>query len=75
VPADGTRAATIGNGDFGTSPIFEQLSDKPLLVCTLLAGVSGAKHNGGSGRAQPASETAATYFQLMISLIGPRVPM
>jgi hypothetical protein len=29
VPADGTRAATVGNGDFGTSPIFGQLSGKP----------------------------------------------
>jgi hypothetical protein len=27
VPADGTSAATEGNGDFGTSPIFGQLSD------------------------------------------------
>jgi len=25
-PADGTRAAAVGNGDFGTSPIFWQLS-------------------------------------------------
>ena len=32
VPADGTRAATVGNGDFGTSPIFGQLSGKPLLA-------------------------------------------
>ena len=32
VPADGTRAATVRNGDFGTSPIFGQLSDKPLLA-------------------------------------------
>jgi hypothetical protein len=32
VPADGTRAATVGNGDFGTSPIFGQLSDKLLLA-------------------------------------------
>jgi len=33
VPADGTRTATAGNGDFGTSPIFGQLSGKPLLAC------------------------------------------
>jgi hypothetical protein len=33
VPADGTSAASRGNGDFGTSPIFGQLSDKPLLAC------------------------------------------
>jgi len=32
VPADGTSAATEGNGDFGTSPIFGQLSDKPALA-------------------------------------------
>jgi len=33
VPADGTSPATEGNGDFGTSPIFGQLSGKPLLAC------------------------------------------
>jgi hypothetical protein len=32
VLADGTKAATAGNGDFGTSPIFGQLSDKPQLA-------------------------------------------
>ena len=31
VPTDGTSAAGE-NGDFGTSPIFGQLSDKPLLA-------------------------------------------
>jgi len=40
VPTDGTRAANMGTGDFGTSPIFVQLSDKALLVSTLLVGVS-----------------------------------
>ena len=34
VPTDGTRAANMGTGDFGTSPIFGQLSDKPLLAST-----------------------------------------
>ena len=48
VPADGTTAATVRNGDFGTSPFFEQLSDKPQLACTYLCGLSDAKHNGGS---------------------------
>ena len=48
VPADGIRAATVGNGDVGTSPIFGQLSDKPLLASIWLGGVSGVKHNGGS---------------------------
>jgi hypothetical protein len=33
VPADGTSAASGGTEDFGTSPIFGQLSDKPLLAC------------------------------------------
>jgi hypothetical protein len=32
VPTDGIRAANMGTGDFGTSPIFVQLSDKALLV-------------------------------------------
>jgi hypothetical protein len=48
VPADGTRAATVWNGDFGTSPIFGQLSDKPLLASIRLCGVSDVKSNGGS---------------------------
>jgi hypothetical protein len=43
VPTDGSRAANVGTGDFGTSPIFVQLSDKPLLVSTLLVGVSERK--------------------------------
>jgi hypothetical protein len=46
VPADGTRAATAANGDFGTSPIFGQLSDKPLLACIQSHGVSAPKNNG-----------------------------
>jgi hypothetical protein len=33
-PTDGTRAANVGTGDYGTSPIFVQLSDKPLLAHT-----------------------------------------
>jgi hypothetical protein len=36
---DGTRAASMGIGDFGTSPIFVRLSDKSLLASTLLIGV------------------------------------
>jgi hypothetical protein len=33
VPADGTRTAIVGSGDFGTSPLyFGQLSGKPLLL-------------------------------------------
>jgi hypothetical protein len=32
-----------GTGDFGTSPIFVQLSDKPLLVSVRLFGVSERK--------------------------------
>ena len=48
VPADGTSAATGGNGDFGTSPIFGQLSDELLLVLTNTYWVPNAKHNSGS---------------------------
>jgi hypothetical protein len=50
VPADGTTAATVTNGDFGTSPFFEQLSDKPQLACVGLCGESGVKHNAGAQR-------------------------
>jgi hypothetical protein len=46
MPADGTRAANVGTGDFGTSPIFGQLSDKPQLASIWLCGVSDAKNNG-----------------------------
>jgi hypothetical protein len=45
VPADGTTAATVRNGDFGTSPFFEQLSDKPQPACTYRCGLSDVKHN------------------------------
>jgi hypothetical protein len=48
VPADGTTAATVRNGDFGTSPFFEQLSDKPQHACVGLCGDSSVKHNSGS---------------------------
>jgi hypothetical protein len=43
MPADGNRAAYVGTGDFGTSPIFVQLSDKPLLASACLHGVSEPK--------------------------------
>ena len=46
VPADGTRAATVRSGDFGTSPIFGQLSDKPLLASLWLGGAQDVKING-----------------------------
>jgi hypothetical protein len=43
VPADGTCAATgeRENGDFGTSPIYGQLSDKPRLAFVSLNGGAG----------------------------------
>ncbi len=31
MPADGTAAATVGNGNFGTSPFFWRLLGKLLL--------------------------------------------
>ena len=48
MPADGTSAAGGGTGDFGTSPILGQLSDKRLLACSWLRGVWIVKSNGGS---------------------------
>ena len=47
VPADGTSAASGGTEDFGTSPVFGQLSDKPLLARTSTCGVWDSKSNGG----------------------------
>jgi hypothetical protein len=38
---------TVGNGDFGTSPIFGQLSGKPATRLHLICGVSDLKHNKG----------------------------
>lgn len=43
VLADGTRAATACNGDFGTSAFFGQLLDKPLLACIWASGGLGCK--------------------------------
>ena len=46
VPTDGTITATVGNGDFGTSPFFAQLSGEPSLP-SYLHGVPSVKHNKG----------------------------
>ena len=43
MPADSTSAATEGNGDFGMSPIFVQVSDKHQLVSIFLRGASERK--------------------------------
>jgi hypothetical protein len=48
VPTDGIRAANMGDRDFGTSPIFGQLSGKPLLASTKHLGCREVKHNGVS---------------------------
>jgi hypothetical protein len=43
VPADGTRTANEETGNFGTSPILMQFSDKPLPVSICLFGVPERK--------------------------------
>ena len=43
MPADGTTAATVGNGNFGISPFFGQLWGK-LLLTPMLHMVSSVKH-------------------------------
>jgi hypothetical protein len=45
VPADGTRAATVENGDFGTSPIFWVALGTPAACLYSEYGVSDLKHN------------------------------
>ena len=44
------QAANMGTGDFGTSPIFAQLSDKQLLVSIFLAGASERKAQWRNGK-------------------------
>jgi hypothetical protein len=41
--ADSNRAANLGTGDFGTSPVFVQLSDKPLLASIRVCRVTELK--------------------------------
>ena len=36
VPADGATAATVQNGDFGTSPFFEQLGQATACLCVFM---------------------------------------
>jgi hypothetical protein len=48
LPADGTALPKGRNGDFGTSPIYRQLSNKPLFALIHLDGVLNVNHNGGS---------------------------
>jgi len=48
LPADGTALPNRRNGDFGTSPIYKQLSNKPLFALINLNGVPNVNHNGGS---------------------------
>jgi hypothetical protein len=48
VPADGTGAATVGSGDFGTFPFFGSFSGKPHQPAYAYQnGVRHAQHNKG----------------------------
>ena len=77
MPADGATAATVQNGDFGTSPFFEQLSDKLKLACTCLCGLSDAKRKSGqeirrrSRRSPPSEKT--WWFPAHLGRKQPRV--
>jgi hypothetical protein len=48
LPADGTALPNGGNGDFGTSPIYGQLSNKRLLAFLSYMGGPNVNHNSGS---------------------------
>jgi hypothetical protein len=48
LPADGTALPNEQNGDFGTSPIYGQLSNKPLFAFVNIHGAPNASHNGWS---------------------------
>ena len=54
LPADGNRAAYVETGDFGTSPIFVQLSDKRCLPVVRYLGCRNVKHNSGSRKLRAA---------------------
>jgi hypothetical protein len=47
VPADGTSAATVGNGDFGTSPFFGSSRASRGLPVSRHLGCRDVKDNGG----------------------------
>jgi hypothetical protein len=53
MPADGNRAANLRTGDFGTSPIFVQLSDKPLLASVRFTWDAGTKSTMGAPENRP----------------------
>ena len=57
-----------GTGDFGTSPIFGQLSDKPLLARIIhqISGCVGRKHNGGL-------DINATKKRFLWCCVSPRI--
>jgi hypothetical protein len=67
VPADGTTAAAVENGDFGASPFFGQLWVKSLLAMSKYR-VSALKHKAGreicfpSGRVRWASFKKASFY-------------
>jgi hypothetical protein len=48
VPTDGTRAANMGTGDFGTSPISGSSQTSSCLPVSKYLGGRNVKHNGGS---------------------------
>ncbi len=48
LPTDGTALPNGRNWNFGTSPIYRQLSNKPLFALINLHGVPNANHNGRS---------------------------
>jgi hypothetical protein len=47
LPTDGTKAANGGNGDFGTSPFFRQLSGKRTLASPVHMASRRPKHKSG----------------------------
>jgi len=58
-----------GTGDFGTSPIFEQLSDKPLLASNQISGVRGRKAQWRIEILMPTKKRFLNYFSQPDKLI------
>ena len=73
VPADGTTATTVRNGDFGTSPFFEQLSNKPPLSCVYLCGRSDVEHTIACREIRRRDVGGSPPSEARASRIAPRV--
>ena len=70
MPADGNRAANLGTGDFGRSPIFVQLSDKPRLASDGLLGVPQRQAQWADRKIDRMRKHSCRMFRLIVLDFG-----